>query len=204
MITLIAKGLGKAYGKRHVVRDLNVVVHSGECLGIIGPNGSGKSTVVRMLGGLQRPDTGSVELQENNITMPDVVSRTGLIAPWLHVYEEFTATELLRLQLRLHGQADDEVGIAQTLERLDMAPRAHDAVRELSSGLRQRVLLALAVLRTPAVLLMDEPSITLDAPGKQLVRAEIERHRGLGGVVILATNDDEERTWCTTSIQLVT
>lgn len=204
MITLEARSISKRFGSRQIVRDLSVVVKSGECLGIVGANGSGKSTVLKMLGSLLRPDTGSIVVTINNVVSAAPLASTGLVAPWLSVYEEFTIRELLALVYQLHGNTPSGSEIDSTLERLELASRADDFVKELSSGLRQRVLLALATLRKPAILLLDEPSITLDAQGKSLVRSEIERHRLSGGVVILATNDSEELAWSTSSISLTT
>lgn len=191
MTELVGKGLSKAYGQRTIVSNFDASAKSGDCLGIIGPNGSGKSTVLKMLGGLLRPDNGQVTLHHNNTVVNDPLQHSGLVAPWLQVYEEFTVTELLDLQQRLHGSPVNEQVRTDTLERLGLQSRQNDAVRELSSGLRQRVLLALAVQRNPLVLLLDEPSITLDVQGKDLVESEIERHRLSGGVVILATNDPD-------------
>lgn len=204
MISLEARCISKHFGKRQIVRDLDAVVRSGECLGIAGANGSGKSTVLKMLGSLLRPDTGSVILTINDVVSANPLASTGLVAPWLAIYEEFTIRESLALLYQLHGETPIVNEIDSTLQRLDLASRADDYVKELSSGLRQRVLLALATLRKPAILLLDEPSITLDAQGKSLVRSEIERHRLSGGVVILATNDSEELSWSTSSISLTT
>ncbi|MCO6465809.1 MAG: ABC transporter ATP-binding protein [Bradyrhizobiaceae bacterium] len=204
MTELVGKGLSKAYGQRTIVSNFDASAKSGDCLGIIGPNGSGKSTVLKMLGGLLRPDNGQVTLHHNNTVVNDPLQHSGLVAPWLQVYEEFTVTELLDLQQRLHGSPVNEQVRTDTLERLGLQSRQNDAVRELSSGLRQRVLLALAVQRNPLVLLLDEPSITLDVQGKDLVESEIERHRLSGGVVILATNDPDEVRWCTSTVSLLT
>lgn len=204
MTELVGKGLSKAYGQRTIVSNFDASAKSGDCLGIIGPNGSGKSTVLKMLGGLLRPDNGQVTLHHNNTVVNDPLQHSGLVAPWLQVYEEFTVTELLDLQQRLHGSPVNEQVRTDTLERLGLQSRQNDAVRELSSGLRQRVLLALAVQRNPLVLLLDEPSITLDVQGKALVESEIERHRLSGGVVILATNDPDEVRWCTSTVSLLT
>lgn len=204
MIELVGKGLCKAYGRRSVVRSVSVLATSGDCIGIVGHNGSGKSTLLKMLGGLLRPDSGTVSLSVNGTTQPSPLPHTGFVAPWLHIYEEFTITEMMELQVRMHGERPLPEKIAATLARLQLEQRANNLVRELSSGLRQRVLLALAVHRQPPLLMLDEPSTTLDEAGKQLVRAEIEQHRLLGGVVILATNDAEEASWCTSTVSMTT
>lgn len=203
MTIVEARELAKWFGRRKIIEGLSITIQSGECHGIVGANGSGKSTVLSMLGSLLRPDAGSVTLFMNGKTIENPLHHSGLVAPWLHVYEEFSPYELLCMIYRMHGEAIPEDVVQATLQRLQLAERSDDHVRLLSSGLRQRVLLAMATLRSPALLLLDEPSITLDGTGKALVRAEIERHRLAGGVVILATNDPEEAAWCTSTTQLV-
>ncbi len=202
MTELVAKGVAKSYGNRTIFSNLNVTVHGGECLGLVGPNGSGKSTLLKVLGRLIQPDAGSVHLTVDRVIVAEPLSTTGLVAPWYSLYDEFTPLELLALQAHLHGENQLPTEALQTLDRLGIANRSRDVVRSLSSGLRQRVMLALATHRRPRLLLLDEPSTTLDEAGKSLVRAEITRHRQHGGVVILATNDSEERTWCSSLIEM--
>jgi heme exporter protein A len=187
---------------RAVFREVDVAAHGGDCLGLVGPNGSGKSTLLKVLGRLLRPDAGSLTLTVNGKHIDDPLPITGLVAPWLNVYDEFTPIELMELQARMHGVSPDGPAINETLDRLALGQRGSDVVRSLSSGLRQRVLLALAVQLNPTVLLLDEPTTTLDAEGRALVRSEIERHRLSGGVVILATNDPEEQQWCTSTFTM--
>lgn len=214
MITLTAQNISKSYGQRRVITDRSLVLSGGEQIGLIGPNGSGKSTMLRILAGLQRPDTGTLSLTVDGTTYDReaIPQHAGLVAPYLNVWDEFTPTELLRLQGKLRGmqernserakgrKGDEEY--EEVLERVGLIDRRNDAVRTFSSGLRQRCLLALAVHREPPVLYLDEPTITLDEVGKRVVEAEIASRSAQGGIVVIATNDERERQLCTRLIEL--
>jgi len=202
MITLIGTGLAKAFRYRRVLSDINVSAASGSVLGIVGSNGSGKSTLAQILAGVLRPDHGSVELTVDgrSISASDRPFHVGLVAPYLSIYDEFSPVELLTLQRQLHGESVDQERILQTLEDVGLADRRNDVVRTFSSGLRQRAVLALAVHRQPPLLILDEPTITLDTAGVEIVHTQIQRQQSRGGITILATNDDRERTWCTDAV----
>lgn len=207
MISLRADNISRSYGRRAVVSPRSIDVVGGERLGIIGPNGSGKSTLLRMLAGVLRPDTGDVTLQLNTVVIDreSLPQHVGLVAPYLNVYEEFTPMELLAMQGKLRGVAHDmdtDNRRRTLLQRVGLGDRADDAVRTFSSGLRQRVLLALAVHLEPAVLFLDEPTITLDDAGRKIVEQEIATQSERGGIVVIATNDERERQLCTRWIEL--
>lgn len=203
-VSLKAVSISKCYGWRSVLNKVNIEAHSGQCLCIAGPNGSGKSTLLKILCGLLRHDSGSVESTINNDIISDAHRpfHVGMVAPYLQVYDEFTPRELIELQRRMHGEHPDVEDMMQTLVRVGLADRADDAVRTLSSGLRQRVVLALAVHRKPAFLMLDEPTNTLDAEGRRIVEAEVKKHQQRNGVVVIATNDDWEKQLCTHFIEL--
>lgn len=206
MITLTATNIHRAYGRRRVVNDLSLSLVGGERLGIIGPNGSGKSTLLRMLAGVLRPDEGTVTLavDDRAIDREQIPQHVGLVAPYLNIYDEFTPVELLGLQADLRGVAKDFPAddARDLLQRVGLGDRMSDVVRTFSSGLRQRVLLALAVHLKPAVLLLDEATITLDDAGRTIVEREIMVQSERGGIVVIATNDERERQLCTRWIEM--
>lgn len=201
--SLRAVNVSKTYGWRSVLNNVSIEAHSGQCLCIAGPNGSGKSTFLKILCGLLRYDSGSVESVINNDVISDVRRpfHIGMVAPYLQVYDEFTPAELIQLQQRMHGEHSDRDHVLQTLARVGLADRADETVRTLSSGLRQRVILALAIHRKPAFLMLDEPTNTLDAEGRQIVEREVQLHQQRNGVVVIATNDDWEKQLCTHFIE---
>lgn len=202
---LTIKGLSKGFSRRQVVKDVELVAHSGEVIGIIGANGSGKSTVVKMIAGLVRPDNGSVSLSIDSVSIDASLVRAhcGLVAPYLELYDEFTPIELLRLHAQLHGTHIDEVRIHELLNLVQLSSASTRIVRGFSSGMRQRVAIALAVSLNPTLLLLDEPGVTLDEAGRSALAQCIINARTQGSIVILATNDDREREQCDRVVRMM-
>ncbi len=191
-------GLSKRFARRTVVKDVTLQVQSGEVLGVIGSNGSGKSTLIKMIAGLLRPDNGLMVLTIDGVPVPSlrVHEQCGLVAPYLELYDEFTPLELLQLHADLHGQPHDTTRSHALLERFQIQDASSRLVRGFSSGMRQRVAIALALSLHPPLLLLDEPSVTLDEAGRAALSLCISDARQHGSIVILATNDDRERTLC--------
>lgn len=188
------------YGFRRVLRDVSLEVRPGEPLAVVGPNGSGKSTLVRILAGVLTPTDGRAELSIGGAIVPaeEHAHRVGLVTPDLNLYPPLTAHETLAFLARVRGISPDS--IAPTLERVGLGARADDRVATFSTGMRQRLRLATALLHDPPVLLLDEPGATLDPEGRQLVAdlvADASR------VIVLATNDPEEAALCSRSVSVV-
>ena len=169
-------------------------LHGGESLAITGANGAGKSTLLRILSGLLTPRTGTVTLAVDGrpVSADEHPLRTGLVAPAVGVYEELTARETLRFLARARQVASPTSRIEEVLARVGLADRADDRVATYSSGMRQRVKYAAALLATPPLLLLDEPVATLDATGRERVGAIAEAWRAQGRLLVVATNRPDE------------
>ncbi len=204
LVSLEAHGLSKTFASRKVITDLTFSAASGEVLGILGSNGSGKSTVLRMIAGVLRPDTGSVSLHVagEEIARGHHPLQAGLVAPYLQVYDEFTPLEFMSMHSSMRGAEINRNNDEEVLTRVGLYDRRDEPVRSFSSGLRQRAILALAVHLHPALLLLDEPSVTMDDAGRRVIEHEVALHRHRGGVVFLATNDSREHALCTRTISL--
>jgi len=202
MTTLLIINVKKSFASKHVLRGVSFEARSGDVVGILGSNGSGKSTLMRVIAGILRPDSGSVVLSIDDKMTPttDAPFQCGYVAPYLEVYDEFTPRELLLLHAKLHATTIGSATIDEILARVGLDNRSNNAVRTFSSGMRQRVSIALATCLQPPLLLLDEPSITLDTAGRILLANEILAHRNRGGIVLLATNNERERDLCTQTI----
>lgn len=203
-VSLEASGLSKSFASRQVISNLNFTAAGGEVLGILGSNGSGKSTVLRMIAGVLRPDVGEIALRiaGEQITRPQHPLHAGLVAPYLQVYDEFNPLELMSIHASMRGVVSNQNSDEEVLHRVGLHDRRDDVIRSFSSGLRQRAILALAVHLQPTMLLLDEPSVTMDDAGRRIIEREVALHRDRGGVVILATNDSREHSLCTRTISL--
>lgn len=196
--SLSVTGLTKRFARRRVVDDVNLQAQSGEVIGIVGANGSGKSTLVKMIAGLVRLDAGSVRLTIDSADIDASLIREhcGLVAPYLELYDEFTPVELLHLHARLHGTHIDDARVNSLLDLVQLSSSETRIVRGFSSGMRQRVAIALAVSLRPTLLLLDEPGVTLDEAGRTALAQCIDIARQHGSIILLATNDDRERSLC--------
>jgi len=177
---------------------MNLEFEGGHSTAITGSNGSGKSTLVRILAGLLQPTRGEVLLKVNGHRVENEVRplSCGLVAPYLNVYDGFTPRENLDFLAKARGISEREHRISDVLDQVQILARADDAVNTFSSGMLQRVKIACALLSDPPVLLLDEPTATLDLGGVAMVRSVIDNALEKGTIVIVATNEPEEARAC--------
>lgn len=190
------------FGRRRLFEDLTVEVEAGAPLAVLGANGSGKSTLLRIFAGLLAPTGGSARLEvEGQAVPPEDVPRTvGVVAPALQLYEPLTARENLQFLARARRLPDADARVGAVLDRVGLGPRADDPVAAFSTGMRQRLRIATALLHRPPVLLLDEPGATLDAAGRSLTESVIGDPRA---VVVVATNDPAEAALCPRRVELI-
>lgn len=182
---LQARGLGKRFGSAWIFRNIEIDLEPGEKLAVIGKNGSGKSTLLKVLSGLLSPTEGSVQSES-----------LGYSALDLNLYSTYTAIEHLELAAKLRGYAAD---CDELLNRVGLAYAANKAAGEMSTGMRARLKMALALQGNPKLLLLDEPGASLDTEGTDLV-ASLLCDPGL--TIIFATNDASERRFGTLALEL--
>lgn len=191
-------GLSKRFARRLVVDGVDLHAESGQVVGIVGANGSGKSTLMKMIAGLLRPDAGTVTLSVGNKMVDAGLNHEhcGLVAPYLQIYDEFTPVEHLHLHARLHGRDLDASRADEVLSMVGLDAAKTRIIRSFSNGMRQRMCIALAVSLMPPLLLLDEPGVTLDEAGRTALAQCIDIARQHGSIILLATNDDRERSLC--------
>ncbi len=198
MPKLTCENLAKRFGRRLVFREMSFCLEGGRTLAVTGANGSGKTTLLRILAGVLRPTAGRVGLEVSGSSVSAVRRPlcTGLVAPALGVYDGLTARENLAFLARARGLKAASSRIETLLAEVGLAGRADEPVRAYSSGMKQRVKYAAALLAEPPLLLLDEPSANLDAAGRTMVDHVVERHRAREGLLVLATNDPQEAARC--------
>ena len=193
-ITVSGTKLTHRYGRRATgIVGLEFSFDGPGAIAVTGPNGSGKSTLLRILAGLLRPSEGSTGVIANGVALPPDRRRLaiGLATPELAFYEEFTSTENLCFAAETHGLADPAGAAKRALDLVGLTPRANDKVAAYSSGMKQRLRLAFALVHEPPLLMLDEPGSHLDDAGREAVRAVIAR-QAERGLVLIATNDPQE------------
>jgi ABC-2 type transport system ATP-binding protein len=153
LAALRAVSLSKTYGTRRALQGVSFSAAPGELIAVIGPNGAGKTTLLQILAGALVPSSGSVSLDSSEV---------GWVPQHPAVYSKLSVRENLKLFARLEKARDVDATVARMLEQIGLQDRGGDAVGTLSGGNQQRVNIAVGLLRDPAVLLLDEPTSSLD------------------------------------------
>jgi sodium transport system ATP-binding protein len=191
--------LEKTLGKNKVLRGISLEAGSGEIFGLLGPNGAGKTTTLRIICTLLAPDAGSVEVLgfDTRTSPEDVRRRVGVVTADIGVYPRLSARENITYFAELSGVLDGELErrVNTVLERLDMVSFANQRAESLSSGQKQKVAIARAIVHDPAVLMFDEPTSNLDVLASREIRNFMVESRDRGKCVIFSTHvlHDAER-----------
>jgi ABC-2 type transport system ATP-binding protein len=175
---LVARGVARSFGRRVALHPTDLELHEGELTSLVGPNGAGKSTLLSILAGALEPTSGSVERH----------TRTGWVPQRSAHYARLTARENLEFFADLEDVG--RVRVRDLLVAFDLPPEVQ--ARALSVGMRQRLDVAIALLAAPPVLLLDEPTASLDPPQRHRLWELAARMRDDGGAVLVATHHQEE------------
>ena len=189
------KGVAKDYGGFEAVHPLDLQVRRGEVFGFLGPNGAGKTTTIKMLGGLMRPTRGRIMVAGMDLLKdPVAVKRlTGYIPDRPYLYEKLTAWEFLRFIGGIYELPDKvlEERATRLLPHFGLGGWRDALIEGFSHGMKQRLVLASALLHEPELLIVDEPMVGLDPRGARLVKELFRDHARRGGTVFLSTHSLE-------------
>jgi len=196
-IAIDVRGLTKSFGGRTVVKNLTMQVRRGIIQGFLGPNGSGKTTTIRMLCGLLTPDAGEGTCLGLDIrTQAEAIKRqVGYMTQRFSLYADLSIRENLEFVARVHGLPDPRSAAHAALRRLGLEGRANQLAGELSGGWKQRLALGAAILPSPRLLLLDEPTAGVDPKARREFWDEIHAltHDGLTVLVSTHYMDEAER-----------
>jgi ABC-2 type transport system ATP-binding protein len=191
MSALVVRGLSKSFG-RPVINDLNLCIPPGEFYALLGPNGAGKTTTLRMIGGLLRPDSGSISVFGVDVLAAPIEAKS-MIA-WLPdeplLYDRLTPMEYLEFVAGL-WRVEPAAALPRAealLETLGLWPHRHERCEGFSRGMKQKTVLAGALIHDPRLLILDEPLTGLDAASARLVRGLLQERAQQGAAIILTTH----------------
>lgn len=192
-----ADTLSRRYGERFAVDQVSFEIARGEVFGFLGPNGAGKSTTARMLTGFVRPTSGRALIAGLDLARHASAARRliGVVPEEANVYAELGVLQNVLLMADLHGipKAQGLARADELLQMFDMRERKFQKGRELSKGLRQRLMLCMALVSDPQVLFLDEPTTGLDVASTHMIREVIQRmNRERGMTVFITTHNMEE------------
>ena len=197
MDILTLNGISKIYGDLKALDTINLTVEEGEWLSIMGPSGSGKTTLMNIIGCMDKPSLGKIELAGQDISKLSAKELTvvrrdtiGLVFQQFHLVNYLTALENVMMAQYYHSMPDEEEAM-EALARVGLKERAKHLPNQLSGGEQQRVCIARALINHPKLLLADEPTGNLDEKNERLVMEIFETLHNAGSTIIVVTHDPE-------------
>ena len=198
MQTLVeVKNLKKSYGLKEAVKGISFKIKDNEILGLLGPNGSGKTTTIGMMLGLLKPSNGEIiidgkKIEENRI---EILKKINFISPYIELPKKLSVRQNLIVYGKLYSVSDIKRKIEYLSEKLRLGDLLNKITGELSSGQKNRVSLAKALINEPKVLLLDEPTASLDPEIGDFVRTFLENYKKEKKIsILLASHNMNEVT----------
>lgn len=181
------KKLNKIYDKTIAVKDLSFVINKGKIIGLLGPNGCGKTTTIAMILGLVKPTSGEIIIKGKNIEKEriNLLEKMNFISPYVELPKKLTVEENLKVYAGLYGVKNINEKISELVNELRLNKFLKKKTGELSSGQKNRISLAKALINDPEILMLDEPTASLDPDTGDFVRSFIENYSSKTNVTIL-------------------
>jgi len=179
--------LSKKFNNIVAVKNINFKINKGKIIGLLGPNGCGKSTTIGMILGLIKPSSGTVIINGQNIenNRTNILEKMNFISPYIELPKKLTVEENLKVYGRLYGIKNLKNKVFDLMEKLNLTEFRTRKTGELSSGQKNRVSLAKALINNPEILLLDEPTASLDPDVGDYIRSFIEDYASNNGATIL-------------------
>ena len=183
------KNLTKRFGRLEAVSELNLTLEPSEIFGFLGPNGAGKTTTIKMIAGLIRPTKGWIRINGYDVNQDHILAlqAVGLMIEAPAFYDYLSARKNLELLSCLHGGIENK-RIDYLLELMELTPRAQDKTAHYSTGMRQRLGIAAALLHQPKLIILDEPTSGLDPGGRREIRNLLPRLASEEGVTVFLSS----------------
>jgi len=191
------KNLKKSYGSKEAVKGISFKIKDDEILGLLGPNGSGKTTTIGMMLGLLKPSNGEIiidgkKIEDNRI---EILKKINFISPYIELPKKLTVKQNLIVYCKLYSVSDIKKRIEYLSEKLRLGDLLNKITGELSSGQKNRVSLAKALINKPKILLLDEPTASLDPEIGDFVRTFLENYKKEKKIsILLASHNMNEVT----------
>jgi heme exporter protein A len=201
--SLSADSINKTFGRRLIFKNISFKLNLSTIFGISGPNGSGKSTLVKIIANIISPSAGRIihNLNGSEIKPGKLHNHIGLVSPYLVLYDEFTAYENLNYFSEIRGISFNKEKTDHLLNKFLLFDRKDDLVKTYSSGMKQRLKFIFALMHSPQLIILDEPTSNIDDEGKEVVY-ELVKEEGNKNIVIIASNEKSDLSLCSEIIDL--
>ncbi len=204
-IQIFLDNISKQFANRILFANINAVVMPGQCLAVTGSNGSGKSTLLKIVAGLLRPNAGKVRFLDEKGTKLNKAQQMaciGMVSPDMAMYAAMTGVENILFWTKMRGMSYTKAEAEALCREAGLGGAECEQVQTYSTGMRQRLKLAVGKSLQPRVWLLDEPSANLDVSGKAYVQELITEATKQKAVILLATNEPEEARYASNKIEL--
>lgn len=190
---LLIKDLHKKYGATHAVRGVHLELKKGEVFGLLGPNGAGKTSIISCLVTLEKPTSGSIEIFGHPVSdESEAKAYVGIVPQEIVNHGYFSVQEILEFQSGFYGRARNGDQIKKLLVQLQLDEHKHKKVKQLSGGMKRRLMIAKALVHSPQLLLLDEPTAGVDIELRSHLWDFVRALKGLGTTILLTTHYLEE------------
>lgn len=203
MINIELDNIGKRFGTNWLFREINLQINQGDKIALVGHNGSGKSTLLQIISGFIRPTNGTVIYSYNGsaISSDNIYTYISYSAPYMELIEELTLMEFIDFYIK-HQSLMDGITINRLIEISFLTESRDKAIRTFSSGMKQRLKLASALLSSTEIVLLDEPLSNLDANGVLFYKNLIAEYATNKTIVVCSNNIPDEIYYCNKNIKL--
>jgi ABC-2 type transport system ATP-binding protein len=202
---LLVEDVSCRFGSRLALDSVSLAVPALRVVGLLGPNGAGKTTLISLVAGLRRPSQGSVRVLGQSAAEGGrkLRRRIGVVPQETGLYEELSALQNLRFSASLYGVEDVEGAVRSVLETVDLWDRRNDTVAGFSGGMQRRLAIARALVHDPELLILDEPTLGIDAEARHSIWGHVRDLRTRGKTVLISTNYlDEAEALCDEAVVL--
>jgi len=194
IMELIVTNISKKIKRNVILSNISLHLKSGNIYGFVGPNGSGKTMLFRALSGLMKVDSGEIRLDEKVLKKDiDILPNLGIILENAGLYPEFTGMENLEMLAKVNKKVQREE-IENTIRRVGLNPADKRLYRKYSLGMKQRIVIAQAIMEQPDILMLDEPTNALDENGIDKIRHIILEEKERGALILIASHNKEDIT----------
>lgn len=189
---LEVKGISKRIRRKIILDNISISMNSGSIYGIVGRNGSGKTMLFRALSGLMKIDSGSIVLDNKELHKDiNILPNLGIVIENAGLYPELTGLDNLKMLAKLKNKISED-DISNTIERVGLNPKDKRPYRKYSLGMKQRIIIAQAIMEKPDIIMLDEPTNALDEEGVDEVRKIILEEKERGALILLASHNKED------------
>lgn len=195
---IVLKNVTRDFGKKQILKDINLQIPYGQIYGLLGPSGCGKTTMVKIMAGILEPTSGEAYVLGERMPKLNLMKKIGYMAQGDALYTALTAAENLQFFGAMYGMSKAQIKkrSAEVMELVNLSEHLHKPVQSYSGGMKRRLSLAIAILHNPPVLILDEPTVGIDPVLRKSIWLELNELANQGVTILVTTHVMDEADKC--------